>query len=220
MATPEYQKIAVIGASGYVGGPIADEARARGHQVTGIRRSATSGANEVAADIFDTDRLSEILEGHDVVIHAFNPGRGSTAPDIFDVFVAGHRSIIAATLAAGVKRLLCVGGAGSLITRSGLPLLESDEWPAQFDIYKPSILATRELFYLLKETPQDLDWVYLSPSNMLTDQPARGSYRVGSDHMLYDADGISHISVTDYAKAMIDELEQPRHHRARFTVGY
>jgi len=217
-------KIAVIGASGYVGGAIAAEAIARGHDVTAISRSSSNlppspKLHPVALDVHETAQLAEALRGHDAVIHAFNPGRGRTDPDIFDLFVAGHRAIIEAVQQAGVTRLLCVGGAGSLKTKDGVALLDSPEWPKEFDIYKDGILATRELYYILQKT-DGIDWVYLSPPSMLLPGERTGSYRLGTDQLLYSADGRSWISVADYAVAMTDELEKPAHHRERFTVGY
>ena len=223
MSDPSQIRVAVIGATGFVGAQIAAEAARRGHAVTRISRSVRDGeggGRSVALDVFDEAALAESLVDHDVVVHAYNPGRGSTAPDVYDTFVAGHRAIIAATLAARIPRLLCVGGAGSLLTRSGIPLLESDEWPRQFDIYRPSVMATRELYYLLRDTPAALDWVFLAPASMLTEEAPCGDYRIGTDHLLYDSNGDSRIAVGDYAAAMIDELERPRHHRQRFTVGY
>lgn len=217
-------KIAVIGATGYVGGAIAQEALDRGHAVTAISRrpseeARTGRLHPVAADIDDTAALAAALRGHDVVIHAYNPGRGRTDPDIFDLFVAGHKAILRAVEEAGVQRLLCVGGAGSLLTREGVPLLDSSEWPKEFDAYKDGVRGTRELYYLLKET-SGVDWVFLAPASILTPDGRTGSYRVGKDHLLYDANGESRISTQDYAVAMIDELERPAHHRERFTVGY
>jgi putative NADH-flavin reductase len=162
-------KIAVIGATGYVGAPISREALARGHDVTAISRSGALPdglrAQARSVDIFDSDALARVLQGHAAAIHAFNPGRGRTDPAVFDTFVRGHEAIIAAAQRAGVSRLLCVGGAGSLKTRDGIP-------------------------------------------------------RVGTDYLLYDEAGKSHISLADYACAMIDELESPAHHCQRFTVGY
>lgn len=216
-------KIALIGATGYAGTPIAREALDRGHTVTAISRNGTApegaSATGVVVDIADTDALTAAIRGHDVVIHAYNPGRGRTDAALFDSFVAGHKAIIAAVTAAGIERMLCVGGAGSLLTRDDVPLLDSPEWPAEFEAYKDGVRGTRELYYLLKDTAT-FDWIFLSPSSILTPGPRTGAYRTGTDHLLYDADGVSQISLADYAVAMIDELERPAHHRARFTVGY
>lgn len=217
-------KLAIIGASGYVGAAITKEALDRGHEVTAIVRNlaplpAHPRLNPVAVDINEVPLLAQALAGHEVVVHAYSPGRGRTDPDIFEIFVAGHKAILAAVREAGIKRLLCVGGAGSLRTKDGIPLLESPEWPKEFDPYKNSVLATRELYYLLQKT-EGVDWVFLAPSSMLTPGPRTGTYRTGRDDLLYDESGQSHISTADLAVAMLDEMERPAHHRERFTVGY
>jgi uncharacterized protein len=112
-----------------------------------------------------------------------------------------------------------VGGAASLKTASGQEYLDSSEFPADFAPFKPGIRGTRELYYLLQKEPH-LDWVFLAPSVRLLPGTRTGKYRVGTDHVLYDTSGNSTISLEDYAVAMVDELEQPQHHRERFTVGY
>ena len=165
------------------------------------------------------DELAKILRGHDVVISAFNPGRGAAGPEVFHKFVRGHRAIITATKKSGVKRFLAVGGAASLKTPAGIEFLDSPEFPAAFEAFKPGIRGTRELYYMLKQEP-GLDWVFLAPSVMITPGQRTGKFRLGKDHVLYDEKGASRISLQDYAVAMIDELEHPQHHHERFTVGY
>jgi putative NADH-flavin reductase len=217
-------KIALIGASGFVGRPVLAEALQRGHQVTALVRHPDTLKTEQhlktrKVDVLDIDALAQQLTGHDAVISAFNPQRGSLDPDIYDRHVGGHKAIIAAVKKSGVKRFLAVGGAASLKTPAGIEYLDSPEFPADFAPFKPGIRGTRALYYLLKEE-HDLDWVFLAPSVRLTPGTRTGSYRVGTDHVLYDAAGNSHISLEDYAVAMLDELEHPKHHRERFTVGY
>ena len=82
-----------------------------------------------------------------------------------------------------------------------------------------AILGARALYYLLKPE-QVLDWVFLAPLAWLRPGTRTGVYRTGGDEMLFAADGTSSISLEDYAKALIDEVVAPRHHRERFTVGY
>ena len=217
-------KVALIGATGFVGSRILEELLQRVHRVTALVRhpeTLPSHANLTAkqVDVLKSDELGKALAGHDVVISAFNPGRQSLDPDIFEKHVAGHKAIIAAVNKSGVKRFLAVGGAASLKTASGQEYLDSPEFPAEYAPYKGGIRGTRELYYLLKKEPH-LDWVFLSPSVRLTPGVRTGKYRVGADHVLYDAHGVSAISLEDYAVAMVDELEQPQHHRERFTVGY
>jgi putative NADH-flavin reductase len=217
-------KVALIGATGYVGSRILAELLQRGHRVTGLARNPDTltphaSLTPTRADVLNIDELSKMLNGHDAVISAFNPGRMSAGAEVFDKHVAGHKAILAAANKSGVKRFLAVGGAASLKTASGQEYLDSPEFPPEFEPYKSGIRGTRELYYLLKKEPH-LDWVFLSPSVRLLPGTRTGKYRVGTDYVLYDANGVSSISLEDYAVAMVDELEQPQHHRERFTVGY
>lgn len=133
--------------------------------------------------------------------------------------VEGHQAILAAVRKAAVPRLLCVGGAASLKTPEGKELIESSRWNPEFDPFKPAILGTRALYYLLRDE-KEMDWVFLAPSEWLRPGERTGTFRTGQDDLLIDAEGKSAISLEDYALAMIDELVAPKHHRQRFTVGY
>jgi uncharacterized protein len=216
-------KVALIGATGYVGGKILDEALARGHQVTALGRRPEAlpsrpGLTAVKVDVLDVDALAAALTGHDALINGFSPGRDTPQDGIFEKFVAGFRAIIDAAKRSGVVRFLAVGGAASLLTPEGVEFIESPQFP---EAYRPNlngIRGTREQYYMLKKEPE-LDWVFLAPSAFLAPGERTGRYRIGKDHLLFDEAGESRISLEDYAKAMIDELEQPAHHRERFTVG-
>jgi putative NADH-flavin reductase len=218
-------KLAIIGATGFVGAPILAEALGRGkHDITAIVRHpdklpAAPRLTAMACDVYDTAALTSLLRGHDAVIHAYHPGRTVGADVIFDMCMKGHRSIIQAAKDAGLTRLLGVGGAASLKTAAGVEYIDSPLWNKDFDANRNAILGTRALYYLLKDEPT-LDWVFLSPSVMLRPGKRTGVFREGKDHVLFDTEGNSSISLEDYAVAMINELEQPRHHRERFTVGY
>ncbi|MFY9690953.1 MAG: NAD(P)-dependent oxidoreductase [Candidatus Acidiferrales bacterium] len=217
-------KIALIGGTGYVGSKILAEALRRGHNVTAIERhpqrlTPRRNLRIKKADVLHRDPLARILARHDVIISAFNPRRGTPGPEIYHRHVRGHRAIIAAAKRSGVKRFLAVGGAASLKTPAGVEFIDSPEFPAAYEPFKPGIRGTRELYYLLKKE-SGLDWVFLAPSVMIAPGARTGKYRVGKDHVLYDDAGKSRISLQDYAVAMLDELEHPKHHRERFTVGY
>ncbi len=218
-------KIAMVGATGFAGGFILTEALTRPElEVTAIARTPDALAPDerltvVKGDVFDADHLAEVLRGHDTVIHAFHPGRGVDMADIYDQCVAGHEAIIAATRAAGVPRLVCVGGAASLMTPEGKEYLDSTHWDKAFDPYRNAILGTRALYYLLKPVT-DLDWVFIAPSAWLRPGERTGVFRIGKDDMLFAPDGTSKISNEDYALALIDEVIAPQYHRTRFTVGY
>jgi uncharacterized protein len=214
-------KIAILGGTGFAGGFVLTEALNRPElDVTAIVRNPVAVVRHerltvVKGDVFET----EALRGHDAVVHAFHPGRGVDMADIYDQCVAGHESIIAATRAAGISRLVCVGGAASLMTPEGKEYLDSTHWDKEFDPYRNAILGTRALYYLLKPVT-DLDWVFIAPSAWLRPGERTGVFRTGKDDMLFAADGTSKISNEDYALALVDEVITPQHHRERFTVGY
>jgi uncharacterized protein len=218
-------KIAILGATGFAGGFVLTEALTRPElEVTAIVRTPDAVPPHerltiVKGDVFDSAALIEALRGHDVVVHAFHPGRAADMADVYDQSVAGHEAIIAATRSAGVPRLVCVGGAASLMTPEGKEYLDSTHWDKEFDPYRNAILGTRALYYLLKPVT-DLDWVFIAPSAWLRPGERTGVFRTGKDDMLFAADGTSTISNEDYALALIDEVITPQHHRTRFTVGY
>ncbi len=218
-------KVALIGASGFVGSQILAEALERGHQVTAICRNPqkirTSHENLTAkkADVRNVEELAKLLAGHDVIISSFNPARGVAGAHVYDLFVSGHKAILAATKKSGVKRFLGVGGAASLKTPEGIELIDSPQFPAAYEPFKPGIRGTRELYYLLKQEPS-LDWVFVAPSVVIAPGQRTGKFRVGKDHVLYDPKGESKISLEDYSVALVDEMERPQHHSERITIGY
>lgn len=141
---------------------------------------------------------------------------GHAQSDILGYYMRGIRSIIAATKSAGGSRLLVVGGAGSLDVAPGVRLVDTPEFP---DKWKATAEGARQALQLLRQETK-LHWTMLSPSASLEPGPRTGKFRLGDDQLLVGADGQSRISLQDYAVAMIDELEKPRHSRRRFTVGY
>jgi len=212
-------KIAVIGATGFVGSAIVQEALQRGHEVTAIVRHPEKVTTHpkprpYKADVQNGDEVARSVAGHDAVISAFNPGWSN--PDIYNQQIKGTRAIIDGVKKAGVKRLLFVGGAGSLEVKPGVQSVDLPEFPAE---YKQGALATREALNLLRNEPS-VDWSFLSPSADLFPGQRTGKFRLGTDQLLTDTQGKSRISVEDYAAAMIDEVEKPKHIRRRFTVGY
>ncbi len=218
-------KIAILGSTGFAGSFLLAEALKRPELVVTaiVRNPAALTPHErltvVKGDVFEPGSLANALRGHDAVIHAFHPGRAVSMADVYDQCIAGHEAIIAATRLAGVPRLVCVGGAASLMTPEGKEYLDSTHWDEAFDPHRNAILGTRALYYLLKPVT-DLDWVFLAPSAWLRPGQRTGIYRTGKDDMLFAADGTSSISNEDFALALIEEVITPRHHRERFTVGY
>ena len=211
-------KIALIGATGFVGAAILEEALGRGHAVTGIVRDvdklpARTGLAAVKADVYDETQLTAVLRGHAAVISAFNAGWAN--PNIFADHVRGSKSIQASARKAGVTRLLVVGGAGSLEVKPGVQLVDVPEFPST---YKEGALAAREALNLLREE-RELEWTFLSPPAMLEPGARTGKYRTGADRLLMDGASPAGISVSDLAVAVLDEIERPKHVRARFTVA-
>lgn len=212
-------KIALMGATGFVGSAILKEALDRGHEVTAIVRHPEKlpshpKLHPQKGDVYDADGMARLITGHDAVISAFNPGWGN--PDIYNLQVKGTRAIIDSVKKAGIKRVLFVGGAGSLEVEPNVQALELPGFPAE---WKEGALATREALYTLRKE-SGLDWSFLSPSADIAPGQRTGKFRLGTNQMLKDTNGRSHISTQDYAVAMIDEVEQPKHSRQRFTVGY
>jgi uncharacterized protein len=202
-------KVALIGASGNIGSQILSELRSRGHEVTAIARNpekiaAGPGVKPVRADVGDAEVLASALRGHDAVI-------SSVRFRNFD-----PQTLLAAVKASGVKRLIMVGGAGSLEASPGVQLVDTPDFPA---VAKPEALAGRNALNLLRAEAA-LDWTFLSPSAVIAPGERTGKFRLGNDAVLIGPDGKSRISIPDYAIALVDEFEHPRHVRQRFTVGY
>lgn len=210
--------VALIGATGPVGSRILEELVSRQHEVTAVVRDvsrvpARAGVSVAAADIHDLAPLTTVLSGHDAVISAVR------------FLKSDVETLLAAVKGAGVTRYLVVGGAASLYAvGTTTKLIDSGVIP---EAYLPEPSAGVRFFERLKQE-RELDWTFLSPSMMFSNDPEfglgwggrSGRYRLGLDELLVAEDGTSAISYEDYAKAMVDELEQPRHSRRRFTVGY
>lgn len=201
--------IALIGVSGRVGSRLAAELLGRGHLVTGIARNVRNVLPQPqltlrVADATDSVELAPVIAGHDAVISASR-------------FVSSDaKTLIAAIKQAAVRRLLVVGGAGSLEVAQGKMLLDTPDFPPA---YKAESLAGKVFLDTLR-SDLEIEWTYLSPSAEFSPGKRTGKFRIGGDQLLTAADGISWISMEDFAVAMVDELEHPRHVRKRFTVGY
>src|SRR5258705_2661024 len=211
-------KVALLGATGFVGSALLKEALDRGHVVTAIVRDPEKlekreGLSAKAGDVYDTASLATLIRGNEATISAFNPGWKN--PNLYDDQVRGTASIIAATKKARIKRVLWVGGAVGLEVKPGVRVIDCPDMPLWV---KPGSLATINALDQLRKEPE-LEWSYLSPSAELKPGQRTGKFRLGNDQqLLVDATGQSKISVQDYAVAMIDELEWPTHVRQRFTV--
>lgn len=202
-------KIALIGATGFIGSRLLAELTSRGHQVTAIVRNPEkvpqgAGVTAKTGDVYDKDGLAALLAGHDATISAVHFSASDPA------------TLLAAVKQSGVKRYLVVGGAGSLEVAPGVKLFDTPEFPA---IYLDEARKGGAFLDLLKGE-SGLDWTFLSPSAVIAPGERTGQFRLGKDQLLVDGRGQSRISAEDYAVALVDELEMPAHARQRFTVGY
>lgn len=211
-------KIALIGATGFIGSALLSEALARGHQVTALvahpeKLQPAGNLQALAVDVQDLASLTPQLAGFDAVISAFS---GHANSDTLGYYVSGITNIIQAAKDTKAPRLLVVGGAGSLEVAPGVQVIDTPGFPAE---YKASAEGARQALNLLREEA-GLNWTMLSPSAVIAPGQRTAQFRLGGDQLLSDAEGNSRISVEDYAVAMMNELEQPAHLRQRFTVGY
>ena len=213
--------VVLIGATGFVGSAILNELIARGHQVTAVVHSAdklpkNDAVTAVEEDVAHVDAIVKLAAGKDAIISAYNPGWAN--PDIKSLIQVNYPKILEAAKKSGVGRLLIVGGAGTLFVKPGLRVVDSGAIPAEI------MDGVRPLgdFYLNTLVNEDqIDWVFFSPAGAFDEKGEKtGKFRLGKDDLIVDADGNSHISVQDYAVAMVDELEKPDHHKTRFTIGY
>jgi len=212
-------KVALIGATGFVGTAVLKELLQRGHHVTAIARDITKIENNdnvtaVKADIYNQAEVTEAVKGLDAVVSAFNSGW--TNPNIYDDFLKGSDSVQSGTKAAGIKRYLVVGGAGSLYIAPGVQLIDTPEFP---EAYKAGASAAKDYLNQLKNETE-LDWTFLSPAIELTPGTRTGTFRTNLENPVFDAENRSRISVEDLAVAIVDEIEEPKHIKQRFTVGY
>lgn len=216
-------KIALIGATGFVGTAILKEAVSRGHEVTAIARNVeklsvnNDKVKAVQADVSDIRDLAQKLRGHDVVISAYNAGW--TNPNIYNDFLKGAQDIQEAVKQSGVKRFIFIGGAGSLYIAPNQQLVDSPEFPNE---WKEGAMAARDYLNILKNE-KEIEWTFLSPAVEMhqgTSGTKKGSYRTGLENPVFDENNRSVISVEDLALAIVDEAENGNHIRQRFTVAY
>lgn len=201
-------KVAVLGASGRAGSQITRELAARGHQVTAVARNpgripAADGVTTVAGDASDAAALAALIAGHDAVVSALH----------FDVSAS---TLLGALKQAGVGRLLVTGGAAGLEVAPGVRVIDTPDFPEAWKAMAQGGIAFLDA--LRGET--DIDWTFFSPAAFIEEGPRLGRYRTGGDQLVVDDAGQSRISFADYAIAMVDELEQHNHSRARFTAAY
>ena len=202
-------KIAVVGASGRAGSRIVAELSRRGHAVTAIARApdkiaALPNVTAKQGDAHDQAALAALLAGHNAAVSSIH-------------FLASDQAkLIGAAKDSKVGRYLVVGGAGSLEVAPGVRLVTTPTFPAQYKAEAEKGAAFLDLLGQEKE----LNWTFLSPSALFVDGERTGKFRLGTEQLLTAAGGKSWISFEDFAVALADEIEDPRHPRGRFTVGY
>ena len=211
-------RVLLFGATGFTGGNLARELLERGHEVLGAARDIADaevpdGVILVAANIFDEDAVAALAEDVDVIAVAVAPltEDGSLADAVPGLLaVAEQRG----------ARLGMVGGASSLLRTPDGPRIIDDRFPEE---WRPGAQALIDTLEALRASGTSVDWFVLSPAeNYGAYMPGerRGTYRLGTEVVIADEEGRSHIGGADFASAFVDELEHPAHHRMRFTVGY
>lgn len=215
-------RVVLYGATGTIGTRILKELLSRGHVVTAVVRDPSkltpqTGLTIEKGDMLDADSIAKVTKGADVVVSSYGPPSGPQGPDPAKANQLSEavRALIAGVRRAGAPRIIMVGGAGSLEVSPGLQIVDAPTFP---DAYKPVALAHRDAFYILRES--DLNWTYFSPAMLIQPGERTGKFRLGKDSLVSDDKGNSAISAEDYAVALVDEVEQARHTKQRFTIGY
>ena len=212
-------KIAIIGATGWIGSTLVAEAQSRGHDVIAIARDsskiAATGVDKRSLDLTTGDSASIVaaIAGADLVITSI----GGRAAGNHEIVAASAQRLLNELPAAGVNRLLWVGGAGSLEVAPGVTLLSLPEFP---EAYKGEATAQGEALAVFRNSSSTVNWTFISPAAEIFPGERSGHYRTGGDSLVSDSEGKSRISVQDYAVAMIDEAEKNAHPKQRMGVAY
>jgi putative NADH-flavin reductase len=202
--------IVIFGAGGRAGRQAVAEARRRGHQVTAVvrdpaRHSDLTDAEVVAGDVTDATGIEHLAAGHDAAI--------SAAADLSvpsrDFFTASTRALTTGLAKAGVRRLVVVGLASILPGASGAPLMDEPGFPNE---YRPFSLGHAAGLDELRNC--DLDWAYVAPAGDFDHDGTRTGRYLVAEH----GDPADRIGYADFAIALVDEVEAPRHHRAAVSI--
>ncbi len=211
-------KIALFGASGMIGQCVAQEALRRGHEVTAIVRDPARiqfrhpQLTLTEGNALNPESVTQVVAGHDVVVSAIKPSENQP----WSAVAEAAQSLLEGVKRAGVKRLLVVGGAGTMNVAPGVRALDVIPIPEE---WKPEVMAKIEEWEVYRKN-SDLDWTYFSPPVFIEPGERTGTYRLGIDQLVMNAQGESRISAEDYAVALLDEIEQPRFVRQRFSAAY
>lgn len=208
--------VALYGATGKAGSRILKELVDRGHRVTAIVRNPQKLPQSSQAvvvrqdDLSDPKNIAAAVNGVEAVISAYGPPH-----DDPDAIVGVTQRQIEALSRGTNARLIVVGGAGTLHVAPGVTLIDSGYLP---EPVLPIARAHAKAFNLLRAST--VDWTYLAPAAYFEPGERTGKFRLGKDELVANAQQESRISMEDYAIALVDELETPRHRRQRFSVGY
>lgn len=206
-------RIAVFGAGGRAGRAAVGEARRRGHQITAVVRDpakcadlAGEGVHLAVGDVTDVDSVARVAEGHDAAISAvYDSG---AQPDAF--FTGASHALLDGLTRAGVGRLVVVGLASVLKTASGLALMDTPGYPQEYRAFYLGHAAGTEV---LRAAATEVDWLVISPAGDFDHGGVRtGRYRTAA------AEAASRVSYADFAVALLDEIDTPKHHRAHLGV--
>jgi putative NADH-flavin reductase len=214
-------KVALIGASGFVGNAILNELLLRNNSVTAIvqhpeKIKQQDNLTVVKANAYNEDEIASAVKDHDVVISAFNAGW--TNPNLYEDFLSGAKSIQSGIKKSSVKRYIVIGGAGSLYV-GDVQLVDTPQFP---QAYKAGASSARDYYAYLKNE-EELEWTFFSPAIEMNHETAgvrKGIYRTALDNPVFDENGRSILSVEDLAVAIVDELENSKHIKQRFTAAY
>jgi putative NADH-flavin reductase len=209
-------KVALYGATGKSGSRILKELVSRGHQVIAIVRDPAKlrqpGSDVVIKqdDLSDPKKIAAAVNGADAVISAYAPPQG----DVDAIVGVTQRQVEALNHGSNV-RLIVVGGAGGLNVAAGVTLIDSGYLPEPF---LPIAKAHTQALNVLRAST--IDWTYLAPAAYFEPGTRTGKFRLGTDELIANEQQESRISMEDYAIALVDELEKPKHRRQRFSIGY
>jgi putative NADH-flavin reductase len=213
--------LVVFGAGGNIGQHIVSEALNRQHRVTAAVRDDTTilpqhNLDVVEADATQPDSVAQVSSGADAIVSAISPRPGRDGRPASSLTSAAA-ALIEGARKSGVRRLIIVGGAGSLEFAPGQQLVDQPDFP---DAYKPEALAQRDALAVYRSGRADgLDWTYISPAAEIRPGRRTGEYRISGDQLLVNDDGKSTISIEDYAVAVLDQIEQGAHLGERISVA-
>jgi putative NADH-flavin reductase len=202
-------KVALLGATGFIGSEIFKELVSRGHEVIAITRNPervpkVGMVRAARADAANGGELENAVLGAEALITSLHFSQSRL------------NNLLAAAKKTKAQRLLMVGGAGSLEVAPGVRLIDTPEFPAE---WKEEATKGAEFLAALRKETQ-VNWTFLSPAALIQPGERTGKFRLGGDQFLSNEKGESKISTADFAVAMVDELEHPKHSRRRFSVLY